>query len=172
MQDQKMDNYVSDDYSMSLVRLDILDDVDTEEVVGELRDVILIKKPQGVSVELTGGPIIEVAMQELAQETMDLTSFVSFALIILILIILFTSVKYGLIPLLTIVFGLIWATGTLVLVGFEITPHTSGVMAMIMGIGYLLNNLWIKIPNYKSQMSNNTQCQNPNVQNTVAKGLF
>ena len=37
---------------------------------------------------------------------------------------------------------------------------------------YLLNNLWIKIPNCKSQMSNNTQCQNPNVQNTVAKGLF
>ena len=133
--DQRMDNYISDDYSMSLVRLDILDDVDTEEVVGELRDVILIKKPQGVSVELTGGPVIEVAMQELAQETMDLTSFVSFALIILILIILFTSVKYGLIPLLTIVFGLIWATGTLVLVGFEITPQTSGVMAMIMGIG-------------------------------------
>ena len=37
---------------------------------------------------------------------------------------------------------------------------------------YLLNNLWIKISNYKSQMSNNTQCQNHNVQNTVAKGLF
>ena len=41
-----------------------------------------------------------------------------------------------------------------------------------LGPMYLLNNLWIKIPNYKSQMSNNTQCQNPNVQNTVAKGLF
>ncbi len=133
--DQMLDNYISDDYLMCLVRLDILDDVDAEEVVGELREVILIKKPHGVSVALTGGPVREVAMQELAQETMGLTSFVSFALIILILIILFTSVKYGLIPLLTIVFGIIWATGTLVLVGFEITPQTSGVMAMIMGIG-------------------------------------
>jgi len=86
-------------------------------------------------VELSGDPVQEVTMRELAQETMGKTSFVSFALIIVILIILFASLKYGLIPLLTIFFGIIWANGTLVLAGFNITPQTSGVMAMIMGIG-------------------------------------
>jgi predicted RND superfamily exporter protein len=133
--EQRISNYISDDYSLTVVRLNLLEDIDAEEVVEELREVINIEKPKGVSVEISGDPVIEVTMQELAEETMGMTSFVSFALIILILIIVFASIKYGLIPLLTIVFGLTWAIGTLVLAGFEITPQTSGVMAMIMGIG-------------------------------------
>jgi len=135
MAKQRISNYISDDYSLTVVRLNLLEDIDAEGVVEELREVINIKKPQGVSVEISGDPAIEVAMMELAEETMGTTSLISFALIILILIIVFTSIKYGLIPLLTIVFGVIWAFGTLVLAGFEITPQTSGVMAMIMGIG-------------------------------------
>ena len=79
--------------------------------------------------------MIDVTTEELAEETMGMTSSISFALIIVILIIIFASLKHGLIPLLTIAFGLIWANGTLVLAGFNITPETSGVMAMIMGIG-------------------------------------
>jgi len=135
MAKQGISNYISDDYSLTVVRLNLLEDIDTEEVVEELREVINMKKPPGVEVELSGDPVLEVTMQELAEETMGTTSLVSFALIILILIIIFASIKYGLIPSLTIVFGLIWAYGTLVLAGFEITPQTSGVMAMIMGIG-------------------------------------
>ena len=135
MAKQRISNYISDDYSLTVVRLNLLEDADAEEVVEELRDAIFIEKPPGVEVELSGDPVQEVTLQELAGETMGTTSLVSFALIILILIIVFASIKYGLIPLLTIVFGLIWAFGTLVLTGFEITPATSGVMAMIMGIG-------------------------------------
>jgi predicted RND superfamily exporter protein len=133
--EQRISNYISDDYSMTVVRLNMLADVNAEEVVEELREVINIDKPQGVSVDVTGDPVIDAVMIELSQSTMQKTSLVSFALIILILIIVFASIKYGLIPLLTIVFGVIWAFGTLVLAGFEITPSTSGVMAMIMGIG-------------------------------------
>ncbi|MCD6210410.1 MAG: MMPL family transporter [Methanophagales archaeon] len=132
---QQMSNYICDDNTMSVVRLKLQEDVDEARVVEGLNEVIKGNKPPGVVVELSGDPVAEVTMRELAQETMGKTSFVSFALIIVILIILFASLKYGLIPLLTIVFGLIWSNGTLVLAGFNITPQTSGVMAMIMGIG-------------------------------------
>ena len=132
---QQMSNYICDDNTMSVVRLKLQEDVDEARVVDGLNEVIKGNKPPGVVVELSGDPVAEVTMRELAQETMGKTSFVSFALIIVILIILFVSLKYGLIPLLTIVFGLIWSNGTLVLAGFNITPQTSGVMAMIMGIG-------------------------------------
>ena len=132
---QQMSNYICDDNTMSVVRLKLQEDVDEARVVEGLNEVIKGNKPPGVVVELSGDPVAEVTMRELAQETMGKTSFVSFALIIVILIILFVSLKYGLIPLLTIVFGLIWSNGTLVLAGFNITPQTSGVMAMIMGIG-------------------------------------
>ena len=132
---QQMSNYICDDNTMSVVRLKLQEDVDEARVVEGLNEVIKGNKPPGVVVELSGDPVAEVTMRELAQETMGKTSFVSFALIIVILIIIFASLKYGLIPLLTIVFGVIWAFGTLVLAGFEVTPSTSGVMAMIMGIG-------------------------------------
>ncbi len=132
---QQMSNYICDDNTMSVVRLKLQEDVDEARVVDGLNEVIKGDKPPGVVVELSGDPVQEVTMRELAQETMGKTSFVSFALIIVILIILFASLKYGLIPLLTIVFGNIWAYGALVLAGFNITPQTSGVMAMIMGIG-------------------------------------
>jgi len=132
---QQMSNYICDDNTMSVVRLKLQEDVDEARVVEGLNEVIKGNKPPGVVVELSGDPVAEVTMRELAQETMGKTSFVSFALIIVILIIIFASLKHGLIPLLTIVFGLIWANGTLVLAGFNITPQTSGVMAMIMGIG-------------------------------------
>jgi hydrophobe/amphiphile efflux-3 (HAE3) family protein len=132
---QRISHYISDDYSMTVVRLNIQEDVDADEAVEELRELMKMEPPEGLSVDITGGPVIEVTMQELAEETMGMTSSISFALIIVILIIIFASLKYGLIPLLTIVFGIIWAYGTLVLAGFEITPQTSGVMAMIMGIG-------------------------------------
>ena len=133
--EQLIRHYLSDDYSMTVVRLNLQEDVDAHEAVEELRELIKMDKPEGVSVDITGGPVIDVTTEELAEETMGMTSSISFALIIVILIIIFASLKYGLIPLLTIAFGLIWANGTLVLAGFNITPETSGVMAMIMGIG-------------------------------------
>ncbi|NQE45333.1 hypothetical protein C5S31_04840 [ANME-1 cluster archaeon GoMg2] len=160
MTEQRISNYISDDYSLTVVRLNMLSDVNAEEVVEELREVITIEKPQGVSVEISGGPVIEVTMQELVGETMGMTSFVSFALIILLLIIVFASIKYGLIPLLTIVFGVIWAFGTLVLVGFEITPATSGVMAMIMGIGIDFGIQVTKRFRYELQQTSGTFDQN------------
>ncbi len=131
----QVSNYINDDYSITVVRLSIVEDADSITLAGELKDLIKGEKPPGVEVKLTGDPIIEDTMRELAEETMGTTSLLSFALILVILVIIFASVRYGLIPLLTIVFGIIWSYGTLTLAGFEVTPQTSGVMAMIMGIG-------------------------------------
>jgi predicted RND superfamily exporter protein len=132
---EQLGMYISDDYTLSVVRLTLSDDVDEEEIVAEFREVIQLDKPPGVTVEITGDPVESVAMMGLAAETMQTTSAISFALIIIILILLFVSIKYGLIPLLTILLGTVWTYGVLYLVGFEVTAMTSGAMAMIMGIG-------------------------------------
>ncbi len=136
--EQRISNFISDDYSMTVVRLNILEDIDEEEVVAGLREAMNIDKPQGISVDITGdagSPVVLVTTIELAQSTMAETSLVSFAVIILILIIIFASLKHGLIPLLTIVLGSVWTFGAIALTGMEITPATSGALAMIMGIG-------------------------------------
>jgi hypothetical protein len=133
--EQQLSSYVSGDYTISVVRLTLLGDVDEHEVVDELKEVIRLNPPPGIRVDITGDPVIGVTMEQLAGETMQKTSMVSFALIIIILILLFVSIKYGLIPLLTILLGTVWTYGLLYLVGFEVTPMTSGALAMIMGIG-------------------------------------
>ncbi len=136
--EQRISNYINDDYTMTVVRLNILEDLNEEDVVAGLREAMKIDKPPGVSVDMTGdttSPVIMVTMQELIKSTMSETALVCFAAILLILIIIFASIKYGLIALLTIVFGVIWAFGTLVLMGMKITPPTSAGLAMIMGIG-------------------------------------
>lgn len=135
MVQRQIGNYINDDYSITVVRIDLMGDIESEELTENLRGVIKGDTPPGLEVKITGSPIINTVMSNLAQETMGKTSLISFALIFLILIIIFTSIKYGLIPLLTIVFGVIWSYGMLTLAGFEINPQTSSVMAMIMGIG-------------------------------------
>jgi predicted RND superfamily exporter protein len=132
---QQLSVYISDDYTLSVVRLSLADDLDGEEVVAELRDVIRVAQPPGVTVDISGDLVEDITMQELAGETMQTTSTISLALIIIILILLFASIKYGLIPLLTILLGTVWTYGVLHVIGFEITPMTSGALAMIMGIG-------------------------------------
>ena len=132
---QQLSVYISDDYTLNVVRLSLADDLDGEEVVAELREVIRVAQPPGVTVDISGDLVEDITMQELAGETMQTTSTISLALITIILILLFASIKYGLIPLLTILLGTVWTYGVLHVIGFEITPMTSGALAMIMGIG-------------------------------------
>jgi len=66
---QRVSDYISEDCSMTLVRLNILDDVDSEKIVGELKEVINIETPPGISVDITGGLVIEVTM--LTQRTQN-----------------------------------------------------------------------------------------------------
>ena len=132
---QQLGTYISDDYTLSVVRLTLLDDLDAEAVVAELREAIRLEGPPGVTVEISGSLVEDIVMMELAAETMQATSMISLALIIIILILLFLSIKYGLIPLLAILLGTVWTYGVLYLIGFEVTPMTSGALAMMMGIG-------------------------------------
>lgn len=135
MAEQELSMFISADYSLSVVRLTLSANADEEAVVAELQEVTKIDQPPGLHVDISGESVESVAMMDLAQETMQKTSSVSFVLIILILIVVFASIKYGLIPLLTIILGTIWTYGVLYLIGFEVTPMTSGALAMIMGIG-------------------------------------
>ena len=53
MSEQRIYDYISEDYTMTVVRLKILDDADAEELVEGLKGAIGIEEPPGVSVALT-----------------------------------------------------------------------------------------------------------------------
>ncbi|MDD2666380.1 MAG: MMPL family transporter [Methanocellales archaeon] len=127
--------YISDDYAMSLVRIELQENVGEEEIVAELEDAIKAPKPQGLSVKLSGDPVMMVEMINLVAPTMAITSTYCFIGIILVLLIFCASIKYGLIPLVTIVFGIAWTVGILNIAGMGFGTATTGVLSMVMGLG-------------------------------------
>jgi predicted RND superfamily exporter protein len=76
-----------------------------------------------------------VIMQKSIGPDMAKTSMYSLIGILVIILVLFRSIKYGFTPMSTIIFGTIWAMGFVGFIGMGMSSQTSGVLSMIMGIG-------------------------------------
>ena len=129
--------HISDDYTMSLVRIYLIDsNVDLVTLKVELEKIIgSTPRPPGVKTTLGGSSLEGQAMEESIGPDMQRTSTYSLVGILIVVLVLFRSPKYGFIPLTTIVFGTLWAMGYVGLIGMGMTSNTSGVISMIMGIG-------------------------------------
>ncbi|NMG83117.1 MAG: MMPL family transporter [Methanosarcinales archaeon] len=132
-----LDGYISDDYTMSLVKIRLIDtDADLENIEVELGKIIQsTPHPAGIKVSLGGQTMEEQAMEKSIKPDMKRTSTYSLIGILIVVLVLFRSPKYGFIPLTTILFGTLWAMGYVGLTGMGLSSNTSGVISMIMGIG-------------------------------------
>ncbi|MDP2907133.1 MAG: MMPL family transporter [Nanoarchaeota archaeon] len=150
-----LNNYISRDYSMTLVKVRFAEDVDKDEIEKDLRKVVEeIPKPVGVSVQLAGEETIKLPiLKRLVKPDIQRTSTYSFIGILIVLLLLFKSVRGGLTLLSTIFFGIIWALGFVGLLGFGMSVQTSGSISMIMGIGI---DFGIQIATrFKQELKNN-----------------
>ena len=130
--------YISEDYSMSLIKINLNEDAsnNAEEIEKQLSELIdKTEKPAGVKVQLAGETLKQPILQRATGKDTTKTSLYSIIGIILILFLLFRSIKNTILPLTTILFGIVWALGFTSLIGMGISPVTSGVISMIMGIG-------------------------------------
>jgi predicted RND superfamily exporter protein len=149
-----LSRYISKDYTMALVKIQVSDDVDEEELVEEMQNIIYeIPKPAGIIVspagEIVTGPIVNA----LIGPDMAKTSNLSLVGIIVILIVIFRSIRYGLTPLTTIGIGVLWAFGYIGLMKLSMSSATSGVISMIMGIGI---DFGIQVSNrFRQELSEN-----------------
>ena len=133
---QVLKTYIGKDYSIALVKIRLTEEVDEVEIETELRKLIKeIPKPAGLKVDLIGEKAELTVMKQLVVPDMNKTSKYALIGILLVVILLFRSIKFGLIPLTTIIFGIIWAFGIMGLMRFNLTAQLAGVISMIMGIG-------------------------------------
>lgn len=129
-------NYISDDYSHAVVRLNLGSDYDATELAHQLRKLTNnVNKPSGLNAGPAGDVIAQPIVQEKLGPDMQRTSRFSMIGILAVLLILFGSIIYALTPLSVIVIGIIWAYGYFGFMGMKISSATSGAMSMIMGIG-------------------------------------
>ena len=128
--------FISSDFELTIVRLTLTGDYDDAELVEELNNIIKqTKKPAGIEVEPAGNPVISpVITKQLGPDQQKTTQF-SLIAIVIILIFMLRSVRFAVAPLITIGVGVVLAFGYIGLIGMNISPATSGVISMIMGIG-------------------------------------
>ncbi len=138
MEGNLFSRYVSDDYyeSILIVGLRDLKEKDKMDVVNQIEDILNeTSRPSGISVGFTGGPVITKELKKQVLPTMRKTSTASLIAILIIVSLLFLSVRFGLISLLALVFGIIWVYGITGILGVPINSTMSGALSMIMGIG-------------------------------------
>lgn len=132
------DQYVLTDYSVAVIRVSVSDmsQSETNEFIDEIKFVLqTTEEPDGVSVTANGDLFVNEAVEELiGPETGTLTMF-SLIGIILLVFLIFASVRYGLISLIPIVFGTIWFFGLVGILGWSMSAELVGIISMVMGVG-------------------------------------
>ncbi|MGV8140871.1 MAG: MMPL family transporter [Candidatus Woesearchaeota archaeon] len=131
-----LQRYISEDGTTTLISLSLEENYDSKELVDDMNDALnAVKTPVGISAKASGDAVAEVVVMDMMSSDMAKTSQFSMFGIILILLLSFWSIRYGLMPLTTIVIGVIWTMGFIGLMGLGMNTATSGVISMIMGIG-------------------------------------
>jgi predicted RND superfamily exporter protein len=131
-----LDSYISKDYTMALVTIRTTDDVDLSKLEPELGKILVeVPKPPGITASIGGTVMESQIMQKSIGPDMAKTSTYSLVGILIIVLVLFRSIKYGFTPMTTIIFGTLWTMGYVGLIEMGLSSTTSGVTSMIMGIG-------------------------------------
>lgn len=157
------ERFISKDFTMSVMRISLdytYTEKDSEKLVLNLEKIIeTVEKPNvGFSVKVAGeiatGPIVD---REIGPDMQRTSSYSIYGIIILLVLIfvlgevissfkrkekykikilkVIGSIRFGIIPLSTIIIGVIWTFGYLGLRQIGLSSITSGVISMIMGIG-------------------------------------
>jgi predicted RND superfamily exporter protein len=121
---------------MALVSIRTTDDVDLSKLETELQKILRqVPKPPGITASLAGMVMESQIMQASIGPDMAKTGTYALVGILIIILLMFRSIKYGFTPMTTIIFGTMWTMGYVGLIGMGLSSSTSGVISMIMGIG-------------------------------------
>lgn len=129
--------FISEDYSFTIMRVSATDlsTDEQENLADRIRTSVRTnERPSGIDVSYTGTPFINQAFQQQTQSTMSQTSAISLIGVLVVVIILFRSLAYGLSSLSALIFGIITGFGLYGWLGLNMSPATSGAVSMGMGI--------------------------------------
>ncbi len=132
------EQFLTNDFSGSLIQIQISEQGqdNQQEVTRQINELIQnTEQPAGLKVSAAGEIIVNQELNSIIGPDSSTTALYAFIGIIFLLLILSRSIKYTLLPLLTVVLGVIWTLG---LVGFSGVPFnsiTSSVLTMTIGIG-------------------------------------
>ncbi|MDP8315034.1 MAG: efflux RND transporter permease subunit [Candidatus Celaenobacter antarcticus] len=132
------EQYISDDYCLTVIRVQhvLMDEKQSNDFINNVNSIVdENERPVGTTVNIFSYNIFFKELEEQIIPIMSGTAITALFAILVIVILLFFSIRYGLISLLAIGLGLVWAVGIQSFAGIEMTFITSAGIAMIMGVG-------------------------------------
>ncbi|OVE75046.1 hypothetical protein BVX95_00490 [archaeon D22] len=127
---------ISKDYETTLLTINLENNVDAAELYKDLKEILeTTPKPSKIKTQLSGDLIVDLVMEETFGPDMSKTSNFALLGILIVVLIIFRSIKYGFTPLTTIIFANMWSFGLLAIINLPISSVMTGVSSMIMGIG-------------------------------------
>ena len=136
-QSRQSSQFISEDYSFTIMRVSATDlsSDEQQELAGRIKTSVRTNdRPAGIDVSYTGTPFINQAFQQQTQSTMSQTSAISLVGVLVLVIVLFRSLAYGLSSLSALIFGIVAGFGLYGWLGLNMSPATSGAVSMGMGI--------------------------------------
>ena len=127
---------VNDKYTLSIIRVGANQGFDVGDLTIQVQKIIdNTEKPEGISSIMAGEQIAKKISEDLTGPDSSKTTMISLFAIILILLLTFRSGVYGTLPLFTIIFGVIFTFGFIVVSGTKFSSISGGAISMIVGIG-------------------------------------
>jgi len=127
---------VNDKYTLSIIRVGANQGFDVGDLTVQVQKIIdNTEKPEGVSAVMAGEMIAKKVSEDLTGPDSSKTTMISLFAIIIILLVTFRSGVYGTLPLFTIIFGVIFTFGFIVVSGTKFSSISGGAISMIVGIG-------------------------------------
>ncbi|MFL2940401.1 MAG: hypothetical protein BEU01_00575 [Marine Group III euryarchaeote CG-Epi4] len=133
---------LTDEYDKALIYVSMpyINIDDTTILVNEIDDIAFLRDKQihahdAQMSQLTGGPPVSIAINEGIQETQFDTIKLSLLLVLITMIVIFSSVKFGVITFLPILLVILWYPATVDAGGTNLNIFTAMVGTIIIGIG-------------------------------------
>ena len=106
------------------------------QVLGNVRTVVrLSEPPPGISVTVSGSPAFEQEMGEEMGSSMGILITVAMVLMVIAVMLLFSHVRYSLLPVVVVAAGLILTFGIMGLLGIAISMVVIAAFPVLIGIG-------------------------------------
>lgn len=137
MGEERWSRFIADDYAATRIEAEATGlSADQEAELAETIQQTVNAHPQlpGIDLTYTGQTYIDQAFQEQSNRTMGLTTMVSLLGVLVIVVLLFRSVYYGVTALLALIVGIVAGYGAFGWLGLNMSPSTSGALSIGVGI--------------------------------------
>jgi predicted RND superfamily exporter protein len=131
-------NFITKDFSGTVVRIE-LDESGfdhQDEIVRQVYELIeTTEKPAGIKTNAAGGIVMNHELNKTINPDSGKTAVIAFILIIVFLLLLSRSIKYTILPLVTVVVAIVWLLGIIGHLQIGFNSILSSVISMTIGIG-------------------------------------